>query len=167
MNLLIPSLALALVAIVLLFAMGKILGGHAAAGAQDPGPEPIRPPEAPAPLAPPVSSSPAGLEPGLQRELEGLLAQGKLIQAIKRYREVFGVGLKEAKEAIDRLRDQGPSAQLGAAPQPPASTHVGDAARDPELLEALAAGKKILAIKRYRELTGASLKESKEAVDAM
>ena len=66
MDLLIPALALAIVAIVLLLAMGKILGGHAAAR-QPQEPEvgdAIRPPSAPAPLPPPAPSAPAGLEPG-------------------------------------------------------------------------------------------------------
>ena len=36
-------------------------------------------------------------------EVLGLLQQGKKIQAIKMYRERTGLGLKEAKTAIDRL----------------------------------------------------------------
>ena len=169
MDLLIPSLALAVVAVVLLLAMGKILGGHAAARQPQEAERPaereeaIRPPSAPTPLPPPGASTPAGLEPGFQRELEELLAKGQVIVAVKRYREVFGVNLKEAKQAIDRIRDQGPSAR--PTPGPAATT--GDPAQDPQLREALAQGKKILAIKRYRELTGASLMESKQAVDAM
>ncbi|MGO4617616.1 ribosomal protein L7/L12 [Nocardia sp. 2YAB30] len=35
-------------------------------------------------------------------EIDALLAQGKKIQAIKRYRELTGSGLKEAKEAVER-----------------------------------------------------------------
>jgi ribosomal protein L7/L12 len=41
-------------------------------------------------------------EPHLD-EVHGLLGQGKTIQAIKAYREATGVGLREAKEAVDRL----------------------------------------------------------------
>ena len=37
-------------------------------------------------------------------ELKTLLAEGKRIQAIKKYRMVTGLGLKEAKEYIDNLR---------------------------------------------------------------
>lgn len=36
-------------------------------------------------------------------EIVEALKQGHKIKAIKRYREVFGVGLKEAKEAIDDM----------------------------------------------------------------
>ncbi|WP_370936589.1 hypothetical protein [Amycolatopsis sp. cg13] len=44
-------------------------------------------------------------EPGgdLARELEPLLREGKTIAAIKRYREVTGASLKEAKDAVDRM----------------------------------------------------------------
>ncbi|WP_315118891.1 ribosomal protein L7/L12 [uncultured Clostridium sp.] len=36
-------------------------------------------------------------------ELKSLISQGKKIEAIKRYRIVTGVGLKEAKEYVDSL----------------------------------------------------------------
>ncbi|EPD56180.1 MULTISPECIES: ribosomal protein L7/L12 [Streptomyces] len=36
-------------------------------------------------------------------EIDALLREGKKIQAIKVYREATGAGLKEAKEAVDRL----------------------------------------------------------------
>lgn len=174
MNLLIPTLALALVAVALLFAIGKLLGGHSAAR-EDPGDRaPSRPPakgpsEAilpPSPSASPVLPPSSGASSDAQRfehELRELVAEGKLIHAIKRYREAYGVNLREAKEAIDRLR-AGEPLPSGPAPQP---APAGDPADDPELRDALARGKKILAIKRYRELTGCSLKEAKDAVEAL
>ncbi|MDF3302990.1 ribosomal protein L7/L12 [Streptomyces tropicalis] len=36
-------------------------------------------------------------------EVQGLVREGKRIEAIKVYREATGAGLKEAKEAVDRL----------------------------------------------------------------
>jgi ribosomal protein L7/L12 len=36
-------------------------------------------------------------------EVKTFIAQGNKIKAIKRYREITGVGLKEAKEYIDKL----------------------------------------------------------------
>ncbi|MBY8342993.1 ribosomal protein L7/L12 [Streptomyces spinosirectus] len=36
-------------------------------------------------------------------EINALLVEGKKIQAIKVYREATGAGLKEAKEAVDKL----------------------------------------------------------------
>lgn len=41
-------------------------------------------------------------EPGMDRVRE-LLRQDKKIQAIKVYRELTGTGLKEAKEAVERM----------------------------------------------------------------
>ena len=46
----------------------------------------------------------------------------------------------------------------GAAAGPPV---------DPQIQAAIASGQLIAAIKRYRELTGAGLKEAKDAVEAM
>ncbi|MFE7744665.1 ribosomal protein L7/L12 [Nocardia sp. NPDC057455] len=56
--------------------------------------------EAPASVAPPrtVPSVPRG--DGMA-EIDALLAQGKKIHAIKRYRELTGCGLKEAKDAVE------------------------------------------------------------------
>ncbi|WP_277438887.1 ribosomal protein L7/L12 [Streptomyces sp. SPB162] len=37
------------------------------------------------------------------RGIDALLREGKKIQAIKAYRDLTGAGLKEAKEAVERL----------------------------------------------------------------
>lgn len=42
-------------------------------------------------------------EPPVDDEIKTLIAEGKKIKAIKRYREITGVGLKEAKDYIDKL----------------------------------------------------------------
>lgn len=39
--------------------------------------------------------------PGITPEIRALVTQGKVIPAIKAYREETGAGLREAKEAID------------------------------------------------------------------
>ncbi|WP_369234476.1 ribosomal protein L7/L12 [Streptomyces sp. R21] len=36
-------------------------------------------------------------------EIDALLRDGKKIQAIKAYREITGAGLKEAKDAVERM----------------------------------------------------------------
>ncbi|MDL5202735.1 hypothetical protein [Streptomyces sp. ALI-76-A] len=36
-------------------------------------------------------------------EVAALAREGRTVQAVKRYREITGDGLKEAKEAVDRL----------------------------------------------------------------
>ena len=35
-----------------------------------------------------------------------LISSGKKIEAVKRYRELTGVGLKEAKDAVDRIEEE-------------------------------------------------------------
>ena len=75
------------------------------------------------------------------------------------YRAQTGVGLAEAKAAVEAL-DRGESAPPHAdAPAPPEV--------DALLWESLKSGRKIDAIKRYRELTGCGLRDAKEAVEGM
>ncbi len=40
-------------------------------------------------------------------EIQDLLVKGNEVQAIKRYRELTGLGLKEAKDAIEQAQAQG------------------------------------------------------------
>jgi len=51
-------------------------------------------------------------------------------------------------------------AAFSAGPPPPASS-------SPEIVALVRAGKPIQAIKAYRQLTGAGLKESKDAIDSL
>ncbi|HEX5755631.1 MAG TPA: hypothetical protein VFY12_04705 [Arenimonas sp.] len=44
------------------------------------------------------------VQPASDAEIDALVAGGQTIEAIKAYRERYGVGLKEAKDAIDALR---------------------------------------------------------------
>ncbi len=97
------------------------------------------------------------------------VAAGRLIPAIKRYRAATGVGLKDAKDAVEAM-----AAELAGRPpvrpDPDAETTDGFTAApspsDPVAVE-LFAGRKIQAIKRYRDTTGAGLKDAKEAVEAI
>lgn len=41
--------------------------------------------------------------PGSEGSIEGLIASGRKIEAIKAYRAEHGAGLKEAKEAVEAL----------------------------------------------------------------
>lgn len=65
------------------------------------------PPKRDEPTAPPLPQSTAfrseGPAPEQQVELLEMLRQGAKIPAIKRYREITGSGLKEAKEAVEEL----------------------------------------------------------------
>jgi ribosomal protein L7/L12 len=48
------------------------------------------------------SSEGEPIDPAQDPEIQDLLAKGNEMQAIKRYREMTGLGLKESKEAIIR-----------------------------------------------------------------
>jgi ribosomal protein L7/L12 len=90
-------------------------------------------------------------------EVATLLEQGQKIEAIKQYRERRGVGLKEAKDAVEAIQ-RGQAAPSG--PQ-------GDRDLEDEVVSFLEQGQKIEAIKRYRERTGVGLKEAKDAIERM
>jgi ribosomal protein L7/L12 len=146
-------------------------------------------------------------------EIGDYLSRGKKIDAIKRYRELTGAGLKEAKDALDYLaahpqaagdkkkapllnlqgegvRDLVEAGKIDEAVEvyakfagvdiysakdavaeiqrePEASDHLSDAASaaDPQIVALVQQGKKIEAIKIYRERTGLGLKEAKDAVE--
>ena len=94
-----------------------------------------------------------------------LVLAGKNIEAIKTYREITGEGLAEGKDFIDEI-----ARELNGVEE---SEHKGVAAGsglDDEVLEkmkqAIIKGNSILAIKYYREATGAGLKDGKTFVDA-
>ena len=89
---------------------------------------------------------------------QALLA-GRKIEAIKIYREQTGAGLAEAKDSVEAidLRMRGGSAM--DRPNPPDHSEA--------IREALFAGRKIFAIKLYREQFKVGLAEAKDAVEAM
>jgi ribosomal protein L7/L12 len=80
------------------------------------------------------------------------------IERIRAYRQQTGVGLKEALLAIE-AQDRG---QAPPAPSPSAAL-----AFDAELLRLIHEERVIDAIKLYREQTGASLAEAKQAIDRL
>lgn len=102
--------------------------------------------------------------PASEADLPGLIAAGREIEAIKLVRMLRGIGLKEAKDAIDSFKRTG-RLPAGASSLPTAPG--GPAAGDAEVLRLVAAGELIEAIKRYRELTGAGLGEAKAAVERL
>jgi ribosomal protein L7/L12 len=98
----------------------------------------------------------------LEQAVRALLGQGQPIAAIKLYRDKTGLGLAAAKDAVERI-------QRGESPgeYTPATSSVAPTGQDKQLLELLAAGQKIAAIKLYRQQTRLGLKEAKEAVEAL
>lgn len=114
-------------------------------------------------VKPPPPEQPPAEKPASVLEL---LRAGRKIEAIKAYRESTGVGLKEAKDAVEAMERGEP---VEPPPMPASKRHItGEmAVDDAELRGHVSAGRLIDAIKRYRELTGLGLKESKDAIEAL
>lgn len=93
-------------------------------------------------------------------EIKKIAATNKM-DAIKMYIELYGVGLAEAKEAVDKIAENNISVLEY-------STNC-DNEKDKKLeeIKKLAFENKIEAIKLYRETFNADLKEAKEAIDQM
>jgi len=122
-------------------------------------------------------------------QIKELLRRGNKIGAIKLYREQTGLGLKEAKDTLDAVEVQIKSG-AGTEPAMPSdpmawmeSLAKRQGANSEELLtqsyhdgqlpppdevakDFVRRGRKIEAIKRYREQTNVGLKEAKDAVEA-
>lgn len=101
-------------------------------------------------------------------DIRALVQAGEKIQAIKLYRERYGVGLNEAKDVIDALADGQPVvfpssvSRSGGATGPPVSLNSGE---NPEIDNLITGGQKVQAIKLVREQTQLGLKESKDLID--
>lgn len=94
----------------------------------------------------------------LPADVVAAIRRGDTIDAIKRLRTARGLGLKEAKDAVDaHVRgDRAPSPPLAPATSLP-----------PDVVSALRQGNKIEAIRLLRARTGLGLKEAKDAVEAV
>ncbi len=97
------------------------------------------------------------------RELVNLLKQGHLIPALKRYRAKHGVGLEEAKAALEAFRTQAASRSKVAKAIDGVAR---EAASDPQIVAAIRRRNFVEAIKLYRARTGVSLQDAKQAIDA-
>jgi ribosomal protein L7/L12 len=102
----------------------------------------------------PLPLSDADLE-----RVRATVTNGNKIEAIKLYRELTGVGLAEAKSAVEAIEAR---RQVGTPPLAAASNNDID-----QIQAAIFAGNKIQAIKLYRTATGEGLKESKGFIDAL
>jgi len=90
----------------------------------------------------------------LEQQVRTLLAEGRKISAVKLVREATGWGLKRAKDFVDdvvEVQSAGGADQLDID----------------ELRGLVAAGRKVLAVKRVREATGWGLRKAKDYVDAL
>jgi ribosomal protein L7/L12 len=104
-------------------------------------------------------------------QLEKALTEGRKIEAIKWYRELTGVGLKEAKDEVEFLEASLPKNRAIGEVAVPSKDLGPNTTVNPSETDDVAAllfrGNKIGAIKRHREATGLGLKESKNAVEAL
>ncbi len=81
-----------------------------------------------------------------------------LVTLVENLYQQLGVGLPA---------EGSPGAATGGVGQAGVAAAIAGPAADEQIRSALAHGELILAIKRYRELTGAGLKEAKDAVETM
>ncbi|HEY9078145.1 MAG TPA: ribosomal protein L7/L12 [Anaerolineaceae bacterium] len=100
---------------------------------------------------------------GMVEEIKRLLRAGNKIEAIKIYRQHTEAGLKEAKEAVDRLEV---SLKMQSLPET-ADNGAEFTPLQRELRALLAAGRKPEAVELYRKRTQASIAESRLVVDQM
>ena len=94
------------------------------------------------------------------RQIRELAVNGNKIAAIALYRKITGLSLKEAKDAVEAI-----SGGVPATFSIPAQVGELDSFLENRIRHFLAEGKKIEAIKAYREAYHCSLKDAKDAVD--
>lgn len=93
---------------------------------------------------------------------------GNKVQAIKTYSETHGVDLSTAKAAIEALEGEiDRMVRKGALPTDQNAVKVPDDASLAKVANELRAGRKIEAIKIFRETFNTGLKNAKEAVEAL
>ena len=111
---------------------------------------------------PVVSPRPTrAVDPQTRARLTELVARGNRMQAIKDLRVATGLGLKEAKDAVDAIA-AGHDIPGELLPRPGISAATEERAR-----ELIAQGRKVQAIKLVREETGLGLKEAKDVADGL
>jgi ribosomal protein L7/L12 len=93
----------------------------------------------------------------LEQQVRALLDDGQKIAAVKLYKDQTGVGLAEAKQAVESM-------QAGAGP--PSTSDIGGDL-EAELLRLLGRGDKLEAVKLYKDQKGTSLLEAKQAVESL
>ena len=93
----------------------------------------------------------------LEQQVRLLLGQGQKLEAVKRYKDQTGASLREAKEAVEAI-------EAGESPTSPPEP---DGNMEADLLPLLEAGKKLEAVKIYKQRTGVQLIEAKQAVEAL
>lgn len=112
-----------------------------------------------APAGPPGLVSDSLHNPEFVEKLRELIRDGRKIDAIARFREATGHGLRESKAIIEALE----AGKLTSPATAAADGRVDEA----KIVALLRESQFIQAIKAYREATGHGLKKSKEAVETI
>lgn len=99
------------------------------------------------------------LQPQQAQKIHELIDASQILMAIQVYREATGVSLAEAKQAVEQM------ARMEAARPPSDSRNFDNPVLESKIRSLLGKGKKIEAVKIYREEYGVGLKEAKDAVD--
>lgn len=102
-----------------------------------------------------------GLTPDVARKIHELIHNKQILMAIQLYRDATGVGLAEAKKAVEEM------AQIESTKPPSDVRDFDNPVLEGRIKSLLAKGKKIDAVKIYREEYGVGLKEAKDAVERM
>jgi ribosomal protein L7/L12 len=100
-----------------------------------------------------------GLTPEHVQKIHKLLHDKKLLQAVKEYHDATGVSLSEAREAVEEM------ARNEYTKPPSGVRSYDDPVLEGKIKSLLSKGKKLDAIKIYREEYGIGLKEAKDAVE--
>jgi ribosomal protein L7/L12 len=100
-----------------------------------------------------------GLTPDQVQKIHKLLHDKQMLQAIKVYRDATGLGLAEAKEAVEAM------ARNEYSKPPSGVRRLDDPVLEGKIRSLLSKGKKIDAVKIYRAEYGTSLKDATEAVE--
>jgi len=99
------------------------------------------------------------LQPQQAQKIHELIDASQILMAIQVYREATGVGLAEAKQAVEEMM------QMEATRPPSGMRDMDNPVLESKIKSMLAKGKKIEAVTVYREEYGIGLKEAKDAVD--
>ena len=100
-----------------------------------------------------------GLQPHQVQQIHQLIHTGQKIQAIQVYREATGVSLAEAKQAVEEM------AFLEGTKPASGVRSLDNPVLESKIKSLLAKGKKIDAVKIYRDEYGISLTQAQDAVN--
>lgn len=99
------------------------------------------------------------LQPQQAQKIHELIDASQILMAIQVYRDATGVSLAEAKRAVEEMM------RMEAARPPSGTRNFDNPVLESKIRSMLSKGKKIEAVKIYREEYGIGLKEAKDAVE--